>query len=190
MATGINTGNITVGKPNQGGCVYWAPKGTTLPTDASTALAATYVSLGDISEDGFTEKTDLSSNDFNDWSGNTVLTVAKGKKRTWGLTFIEALNANVLKLVYGKANVEVDPTTSALKSVTMTGEDVDEGILVIEELYGANSDVKCRTVIDRAKIDSYDDVPHTMGDLLAYGMEFTGLDNDGEVGHKYYATVA
>ena len=50
-------GNITIGLPKAGGAIYFAPAGTTLPTDASTSLSAAYVNLGYVTEDGVTLNT-------------------------------------------------------------------------------------------------------------------------------------
>jgi hypothetical protein len=52
--------NVTVGKPNVSGAVYRAPIGTTLPTDATTALDPAFVSLGYVSEDGLSNNNELS----------------------------------------------------------------------------------------------------------------------------------
>ena len=43
--------NVSTGKPNISGAVYVAPMGTTLPTDATTALDEAFTCLGDVSED-------------------------------------------------------------------------------------------------------------------------------------------
>ena len=46
-----NASNVSAGKPKVAGAVYRAPKGTTLPTDATTALASAFVDMGYVSEE-------------------------------------------------------------------------------------------------------------------------------------------
>ena len=41
--------NVSVGKPAVGGAIYRAAKGTTLPTDATTALGSSFKQLGYVS---------------------------------------------------------------------------------------------------------------------------------------------
>ena len=50
--------NVTFSKPgvsaNKSGYIWVAPMGTAVPTDATTGLAAAFVGLGYLSEDGLT----------------------------------------------------------------------------------------------------------------------------------------
>ena len=47
-----NSSNVSFGKPKVTGGFYYAPAGTPVPTDATTALNNKFVSVGYISEDG------------------------------------------------------------------------------------------------------------------------------------------
>ena len=49
-----NVSNVSTGKPKVAGAVFFADVGTTLPTDASSALAAGFADLGYVSENGVT----------------------------------------------------------------------------------------------------------------------------------------
>ena len=40
-----NASNVTTGKPKKGGAIFRAPAGTTLPTDATTALKVRLLGL-------------------------------------------------------------------------------------------------------------------------------------------------
>ena len=52
-----NTQNVSQAKPKVGGAVYYAPIGSTLSTDATTALDVAFKSLGYISAVSYTHLT-------------------------------------------------------------------------------------------------------------------------------------
>jgi len=41
-----NKKNVSLGKPKKTGCLYYAPAGTALPADATTALTTAYTCVG------------------------------------------------------------------------------------------------------------------------------------------------
>lgn len=189
--TAINANNVTIANTiPDAGIVYWAPKGTALPTKFTkpSELVAAFTSLGDLSEDGFSETTDSSSDDKKDMAGNVVLSVSKGKTRSFKFTFIEAMRAELMKFIYGEKNVELNTPGNTLKHIKMSGEDTPECVLVVYEVM-SNGTLRM-TVIDRAKADSYDEISHNRNDLLSYGVTIKALDNGGKVGDVWFAEVA
>ena len=98
---------VTTGKPKVSGAVFTAPLGTTLPTDATTALASAFVGLGHVSEDGLENSTDMSISTIKEWGGLVVYNSLEELTDQFKLTLIEAENVDVLKAVYGDSHVSV-----------------------------------------------------------------------------------
>ena len=101
MSAGTAT-NVTTGKRRVDGGIYFAPAGTTPPTNATTSLAAAFKNLGYISEDGVTNSLSKETADIKEWGGDTVDTVLNGQTDTFSFKFIESLNVDTLKCIYGK----------------------------------------------------------------------------------------
>lgn len=190
-AENINHNWVTVGKPTEGGCVYAAlySSDLELPEDATTSMSTfdDFVSLGDLSSDGFTESNSKTKTDHNNWGNETVLSTTSEETNTYNLAFIEVDRASVAKLRYGSQNVTED-TDGSVKSIEgKTGVD-EEWALVIDEL--ESSGYLRRTVVERAAIDSFEDIAHNSENLLAYGMTFKALKGKGNIFNIYRAKPA
>lgn len=106
MAT-MNAAQVTVGAAAATGAIFVAPKGTTLPTDATTALANTYVLLGFTSDEGVQISEDSSTESIRAWEGRSnVFTIRSEYTETVSFTPIQC-NADVAKLTWGDDMVVV-----------------------------------------------------------------------------------
>lgn len=171
MAENIDTSNITVGQPTEGGCIYCDFAGTAaLPTDATTKLASGFDSLGDVSENGFTESNSVEVTNHKDWGGEIVLTSLDSEETTFKVELLEVARAAAAKAYYGASAVTTD-TDGTVKSIDYKARKVEPHPFVIDEL--ETSGKLRRTVIRKGVVTSLDDVPHQRGSLMVYGMTIT-----------------
>lgn len=172
----IDTSLISVGKPTDGGCVYvsFAEK-PTLPTSASQKMSemSDFESVGEISENGFTESKSVTSSKFSGWHGGTVLTAQQSEDHTFKLEFLEVARPVVAAMRFGKKAVTEGEDGSVASIKPIIGTEITVS-LVIDEL--ESNGMLRRTVIDKATIESFDDVPHQRGSLMVYGCTFTAID--------------
>ena len=169
--------NVTVGKPKTSGSVYWAPAGTAAPTDATTALAAEYVHLGYISEDGITQTKDDDTNDIYAWGGDVVITTHGSVKYSIQMNFIESLNPEPWKAVLGSSNV-VDSVSGGGFAIHYNSSLPVEGVLVIE--MAATGARLIRKVAEHAIATAIDDITYTDGDPVALPATFTAYAGDND----------
>lgn len=179
--------NVTAGKPKIGGAIYAAPKGTTLPEDTSTALAAAFKCLGYVSDSGLTNTTDLETTDIKAWGGDTVLNIQTSKDDKFAFTLIEVLNEDVLKFVYGSTNVS-GSLASGL-SITVNNKDVEEVALVVDMVLRDNT--AKRIVVPDCKISELGDVVYTDSEAVGYETTVTCMpDASGNTHYEYLKKTA
>ena len=140
--------NVTAAKPKVGGAMYVAPAGTALPTDATTALAEAFKSLGYISEDGLTNSNSPESEEIKAWGGDIVLTPITGRPDTYSVKLIESLNVDVLKMAYGDDNVTGTLETGI--TVKANATDLEEHPVVVDMIL--RNGVLKRICIPSAKV--------------------------------------
>ena len=173
---------VSTGKPKISGGVYRAPKGTTLPTDATTALAAAYICLGYVSEDGVENSNELDVSDIKAWGGNIVYRSLTEMADTFSLALIESENTDVLKTGYGSSNVTVDASGNI--TINVVAEDPEEAVWVIElTLRGGRAK---RIIIPDGAITSRETITYNDSDAIAYGITISAYpDSNGKTHIEY-----
>lgn len=178
-----NTSNVTAGKPKIGGAIYRAPLGTTLPTDATTALdEEKWLGIGYCSDDGLTNSNTRSSNAIKAWGGDEVLNIQSEKVDNFQTTWIETLNVNTLKAVHGDDNVSGTLTEGI--TVKVNSKELDAAAYVIDMLLRDNA-IK-RVVIPNGKITEVGDVVYSDDDVVGYPVTISCMPDDSSNTHYEY----
>ena len=173
---------VTAVKPKVAGAVFVAPLKTALPEDAKSELDAAFKNLGFISEDGIKNENTASSEDIKAWGGAIVNSVQKEKTDKFKMTFIEALNIDVLKFIYGKSNVEGSLETGLKIKVRV--EEAEEQVMVIDTVLKGG--YLKRVVIPMCKLTEMGEIPYSDSNTLGYESTVSAFpDTEGFTHYEY-----
>lgn len=174
--------NVSAAKPKVGGAVYVAPLNSTLPTDATTALDAAFVSLGYISEDGLTNSNTASTEDVKAWGGDVVATLQTEKPDTFKFKLIESYNEDVLKAVYGSSNVSGTLATGITITANADEQVAKEWAIEMVLSGGINE----RIVIPNGKVIEVADIVYSDGEVVGYELTVKAFPDSSENTHYTY----
>lgn len=177
--------NVHAAKPVAGGAVWSAPYGTTVPTDATTALDEAFKSLGYISDDGITETPETSSESVKAYGGDEVLNVQTEHTLKYKFKPIE-INQYTLAEVYCEENVTVGDSGNLV--VKVNSKEHQPRVYVLEQIL-TNNRIE-RTVIENGKVTEVGERLYKDGEPIGNEITISALPGaDGDKAKKYYATV-
>lgn len=194
MAAGVASPtalNILAGIAGSGGTAslaWFAPQGTALPTDATTALAAAYLNSGYVAESGLTISTATNSTDINAYGISTpVRTLVTSQKKTGQITFLET--NLVTQAVYrrlplpGSVGGPTAVATTGAVTLTEGPARVATYVGVFTATDGANV---IRKVCPLLQVTDIADEVISQSGTIQYGVTFTAFpDSTGNAVYTY-----
>lgn len=182
----MNTEYVTTGKPKPGGALYRAVKGTALPTSAAVALETAFKSLGYISEDGVTNNNSPASENIKAWGGDIVHSYQTEKPDTFSWTMIEATNVEVLKAVYGDANVTGDLASGI--TIKANSNEQEECAFVIDMVLKGGA--AKRIAIPKGKVTEVAEIVYKDNQAVGYKTTVTCTpDENGNTHYEYIVSA-
>ncbi len=176
---------VTAAKPAVGGALSIASPSTSLvlPTSATATLATDFKKLGYISEDGLTNESSPETEEIKAWGGDVVLTPMTGKTDKFTFKLIESLDAEVLKYIFGAANVTVDTSTSDI-TVAVKANEPNETVMVFDMIVRGGK--KKRIVIPSGWITEIGEIAYADSDVTGYEVTVNAAPNASGVTHYEY----
>ena len=177
----VTATNVAAGKPKVTGAISAAALGSTLPTDATTALDAAFTTLGYVSDDGLTQTIERTVENVRAWGGDTVLTTQTEFLETFTFQLIEVLNVDVRKEVFGQINVTGTLATGI--TTTVNASELTARAWAIDMVVNG---AVTRIVIPNGKVSEIGDIEYVDDDAIRYPVTVTALpDASGNNSYEY-----
>lgn len=174
---------VVAGVPLATGGVLLGALTATAPTTAVSTLTG-FSAAGYIGEDGVTETNERSTDRIRAWGGDTVKVVQTEHNVTYQFTFLETLNADVLKAVYGEDNVTTTAatvSTGTLHEVAINSSTLPHQSYVFEVKDG---DAKIRIYVPDGQITEVGDITYSDSEVIGYQVTVEAFAD--ELGNKAY----
>jgi hypothetical protein len=184
---------IYAAEPTTSGSIFVAPKGTPPPAEpddpagATATLSEDWTDLGDVGEDGFTEKTERRLVRKRNFGGKVVKVLQTEFGKMFDLVFLETLNADVLKAIHGASNVDITAANEThgnqivvrknakrLPHLSWVVDTIDSSLGVDEDNPG-----RFREYIPDGQIVDTKDVKIVHSDTIEYGVTIEAFEKDG-----------
>ena len=178
-----NASNVVAGSPLATGGVLIGALTAAAPTTATSALTG-FNAGGYIGEDGVTETNERSTDRIRAWGGDTVKVVQTEHNVSYQFTFLETLNADVLKAVYGEDNVTTTAATAStgtLHEVAINGSTLPHKSYVFEVKDG---NAKIRIYVPDGQITEVGEITYSDSEVVGYEVTVEAFADD--LGNKAY----
>ena len=168
-STANNTANVSVGKGKSGGYFFLAPAGTALPNDNSTPLAATFLNMGFLGDDGAVFSDSSSVDTYYDLNGDAIETSNGEIEKTFTVTFRE-IKKDSLAVLYGTANV-----SDATGKLTVHDKGPNDATYVGVFEFLLKNGRKWRRVVPQCKVGELGDMTIVYNELVGREITMTAL---------------
>lgn len=182
-----NSANVYAAMPRATGTLLRGPKGTELPTSAKSDITSItdLKDQGYIGEDGFTQSENRDTEKKKAFGGTVVKVLQTDYSLTIKFVFIESINAEVLKSIYGESNVlvRVDGEIVVKKNKMQS----PHAAWVIDTFDG---NALNRSTIADGQITEIGDIKKVHSDIIGYEVTMECFeDENGDNLVEYFATV-
>lgn len=178
--------NVQAALPAITGGISAAILGTALPADSSTVLVAAFKGLGFVGDGGLTNTPTRSMTPIKEWGGNTVANLQTDYSEVFTFTFLESLNPDVVKAVFGDANVTVTAAAGAVGNLLAVKRNA---LLPVKKVWSFDMFAglgKRRILVPIGDITIAGDITYTSSNVVSYPVTLTAYpDATGNTSYEY-----